>query len=283
MKKILKTALMVLVTGMVFCSSDSITLPNTVNAAAPKIKVGEKFSVSSLKLKPNSYVLDYKSADVTGDKIKDDVVLVGIKENKNDIFSAEAVVVVQDGKTKKYLKVSTGDFGGYGGDLFLGDFNKDKVSDVMTTLGTGGSGGTINTNIFSFKNNKTVAILSANGIGEGLTFEGKFVDGFKAEVLNKESNKTFTIDLRGVKDYYTPNSIYDEKGKLLSPVEIAADGFVLLEPVDWDCDGSYELQGSQAIWGICHADTIANVESVLDFESSKWNVIRLEYSSFLIR
>ncbi len=253
---------------------------NAQNDADP-FKVGEKFSVKELKMKEKAYVIDYKSEDVNGDKIKDSIVLVGDKEEKVGIYADNLTIVIQDGATKKYSKIAQESFGGYGGELFIGDFSGDKVKDIMVSAGTGGSGGIVNHLIATFKENKPTIIFGEKE-NEGLKLEGKFVDGFKAEIKFKDINKKITLDLSSNKEYYIEGNIYDTNGKLLTDVEPWIDAYSYLKPFEYG-DGSVELIGNQSISGSCHADRISNIETTLKYENGKWNIKEASYSTILVK
>lgn len=251
--------------------------------ASIDFKAGEKFTVSELNLGDKAYVIDYKEIDVTGDQVKDNILLVGHKEfSPKDIFADSLTIVVQDGKTKKYSKATDENFCGYEGKLFIGDFSGDQVKDVMVSAATGGSGGIVNHLIATFKNH-TPALLFSEKDNMGIESEGKFVDGFKAELTSKNFNQKIIIDLNVNKDNYIQQGIYDSSEKLLKAVEPFNYPFSLLEPIDYNRDGIYELKGSQRIVGTCNADTISFVNSILKFENNKWTITQSQYSTFLVK
>ncbi|WFD10326.1 hypothetical protein [Tepidibacter hydrothermalis] len=255
-----------------------------VNAENNTFKVGEKFTVADMKMGNDAYVIDYKLEDVTGDKVKDNIVLVGNKEDKEAMFVDNLNIIVQDGKTKKYTKATYEYFGGYDCEdmMFIGDFNGDKVNDVMVSAPTGGSGGIVEHMIATFKDHKPSVIFTDKD-NEGLKIDGKYVDGYKAEVEFKDLNKKIELDLSANKKYYEDSNIYDKKGKLLDEVKPWINAFSKVEPIDYDCDGSYELHTYQRIAGTCNADTISYLESVLKFENNKWNTKELNYSTYLVK
>lgn len=242
----------------------------------------DHFSIPELKNEPNLVVLDCKSTDVTGDKIPDTVILVGQKEPQPYNLYAQAVkLVVQDSQTGKTIITSAGDYGGYDSELFTGDFNGDQIADVMVKMASGGSGGTLFASLFSFAGGKVTTLFSQTQ-SDGPAFEGVFTDNFKASVVCKNLNKPFTVDLSANKQTYLQSKVYTAKGKLLSQETISVDGYSLLDPVDWNGDGTYELKGTQAMWGICHADTIAEIETILAYQNGKWQIKQLQYTTFLL-
>lgn len=255
-----------------------------VDAENNTFEVGEKFTVADMKMGEKAYVIDYKLEDVTGDKIKDNIVLVGTKEDKKGMFVDNLNVIVQDGNSKKYTKATYEYFGGYDCEdmMFIGDFNGDKVNDVMVSAPTGGSGGIVEHMIATFKDHKP-SVIFTDKENEGVRIDGKYVDGYKAEVEFKDLNKKIELDVSANKEVYKKIKIYDNNGKVLEEVKPWIYPFSKVEPIDYDCDGLYELHAYQRIVGGWNADTISYVESILKFENNKWNTKQLNYSTYLVK
>lgn len=260
---------------------------NAVNANSSEsdFKVGEKFAVEELNLGKNAYVLGFEAADVTGDAIEDQVILVGQKlTSKDDIYAENINIVVQDGKSKQYAKATYENFCGYySGELFIGDFTGDKVNDVMALAGTGGSGGIVLHLIATFKDNQPAVIFSEKD-NAGAQFKGKFVDGFKVELENKSLlDKKITLDVRVNEQDYVKLGIYDKDGNLLAESEAIISAFAQLKPIDYNHDGVYELQGIQRVIGIWNADTISHLDSIWGFDDAKWNIQQLKYTTYILK
>jgi hypothetical protein len=232
-----------------------------------------------LVLKKGQCVLDEKQGDVNGDKIKDTVYLVGEKVDKDSMYVTNIDVKVVDGKTNKVVPAKLDDAGGYGGELFLGDFTGDKIDDIMVELPTGGSGGIVDYRILNMKDNKPQVIFGEKE-NQGIDFEGKFIDDFKVKLNSKILNKEIILDVSAFKDEYIESGIYDKDGKLLSEFEPWIDAFSELKPVIMD-EGLYGLIGRQAMSGNCHANTISNVDSMWKYEDGKWVVKGVEYTTFV--
>ncbi|EYE87819.1 hypothetical protein Q428_11220 [Fervidicella metallireducens AeB] len=288
-KKIYKKILLLSLTGILSFSTFTFAVSNKNET---KYQVGNKISFKNLKLKNNTYIIDYKFEDVNGDKIKDHLILTGVKEKKQDIFSDNIDIVIENGKTHKITYANLKDFSGYNSSLFIGDFSGDKVKDIFVSADTGGSGGIVNHTIVTFKNDKPVIIFSEDN-NEGLKLEGKFIDDFKAEITSNLINKKFIIDVSANKKEYTETKVYtkdgkesylyDESGKVLTDYTVWGTPFSLLKPIDYDGDGTYSLEGYQRISGTCNADTISNVISIWSFINGKLQPVSAEYSNFLIK
>ncbi|MFE0559780.1 hypothetical protein ACFW1P_28045 [Paenibacillus sp. NPDC058910] len=139
----------------------------------PKIEIGQKFTAPGLKLKENTYVLDHKMSDVNGDSVKDKVILVGTKEKidgKLDAYASDLSVIVQDGKTHKYVKYDwmnnvdgtlSGEFGREP-NLIIGDYTGNKVDDIIVTAPQGGNGGYVDHLVLTWEKNKLKALFADN-------------------------------------------------------------------------------------------------------------------------
>lgn len=238
-------------------SAQGITTPKL-----PNYKIGSLISIPKLKLSKNTYVADYKNVDITGDKVKDNVILTGTKKKKTDIYFENLSVIVQNGKSKKFIRTSLGKYsGGYKPTVFLGDFNGDKAPDIFVKMPTGGSGGFIDYSIIKFKGNNLSVLWNSRKHNSEIDLTGKFEDNFIANLSSKKLNKTFVIDLSPNKVQYLDSSIYDEDGKIKENIEPWMGGFSEITPIDTDKNGTYELIASQRIVGTCNADTLGYLKS----------------------
>lgn len=248
----------------------------TVITGDTPVKRGDKLDIPEIGLKENSYAEDVKDDDVTGDGVADMVILSGVRQNQEDAYSSELTVIVYDPAAKKYSSISAGEEGGYGGRLFTGDIDGDKVPDILVGAGTGGSGGSSNYSIVSFLGGVPHVLAKQDVLSNGAAFEGHFRDGFKVEIKNIDLNKEYVIDVSSDKETLIENGIYDASGKLPRDVETTTDNLVELNPIDTDGDGVYELQGRQYIWGFSHPDTIAEVDTLWKFDKGSLKLKSLD-------
>ncbi|MBB6216250.1 hypothetical protein HNQ80_002349 [Anaerosolibacter carboniphilus] len=279
-QKILKPIVVLLLTG-VFALGASNLMPAQADESG--YQIGNKFSINDLNTIERTYIIDYQKADVTGDNIADHILLIGDKLNsKDDIYAENLRIVIQDNKSKAYSEATYEGLSGYEGTLFLGDFDGDKIRDVMLSSATGGSGGIVQHLIASFKNNSPTIIFEEKD-NNGIFIDGKYIDGFKAEINVINLDKMIYLDLMANRNTYIDMNIYDKDGKVLSEITPYAIPFSELTPVDYNGDSTYELKGYQRITGSYNADTISNIESLWKYENGKWNISELQYSTFLIK
>ncbi len=245
-------------------------------------KAGDLFSVPKLSLKEKTFVMDYKHDDVTGDNIKDHIILVGSKNGELiDIEREDIKLIIQDGKNKKYYKLSPGKVTrGNNGRVFLGDFNGDKVLDVFVSFCGREAGDYPWYTLISFKNNRAKYLFEQEHFTLGLSFKIDFVDNHIISVFNKELNKFYYIDAAAKKYTYTNLGIYDDKGELLRRQEGLSDAISELRPVDVDKDGVYELIGMQSLSGICPADVIGYAKALWKYKDNNMRLLSLEIVPF---
>lgn len=250
--------------------------------AAPfdNLKAGDKLDEKLYNVPPSSYAVDIKTGDVTGDKVPDKVILSGTSdEGESMSYYKNIKIIVIDGKTNKLYTESIGyDDSGYEPKLVLGDFNGDKIKDAFVDTATGGSGGTHEYGIYSFKDNVMKILFDRKDNGQGISFDVKFLDNFKLSVKPKEyKNYNTIINLANNKKLYIDNHIYYKNGKLVKKEDGAADGYGLLIPTDKDGDGVLELTGYQRIWGFVHVNSIVDAVSTWKWVKDGFKLTGLKY------
>ena len=256
----------------------------------PDFQIGQSLQVPGLRLPAGTKVVQVTRADVTGDQTEDVVLLVGQTQPDNPAFYAQLNVLVRDGRTGRYAalprKQIENYLSGYQPAMFLGDFSGDKLSDVLVTVATGGSGGTSNHLLASWKNNDP-HVLFGEQENQGLRIKGRFRDGFQAELYSAVLDKTFIVDVSGYKQQFIEAGIYDQNGKYIyerpqnggpNTYDIFSDPFSSLVPVDQDNDGTYELVGKQSVWGPIHVFTFTTVQSTWALQNKKWTVTDASYT-----
>lgn len=235
-------------------------------------KINSKFENSNFK--PNTVILDYKYEDINGDNIKDDVILIGNKEDKRSSWSNKISLIIKYGKEKKYHNISIGKIDyGYNGRLFLGDFNGDKISDVFISLDSQQNNRFYS--LISFKGNKTKYLFNQEKFSLGIDFDIYYKDFFKVNILDKKYNSMFIEDMTSKKNIYIKEMIYNSEGKILKETKGFQEGFAELKPVDIDKDGIYELEGKQMLNGICAQDNIGCAKSLWKYNKSKMELMYL--------
>ncbi|MDF2501286.1 MAG: hypothetical protein K0Q77_2000 [Anaerosporomusa subterranea] len=231
-----------------------------------------------LGLANNIYLLAAASDEVTGDSIPDAVLLVGIKTTVEDRFARNIDIIVRDGKSGRFVAAGLSDVSGDESSLFIGDFNGDKVKDVMVTAPSSAS---INHTIAAFPD-FVPSILFSSKENTGTAFSGRFLDGFQVELVNDDTGRKTRVDITEAKSRYIENGVYREDGKLLKSITPHAYPYSSLEAVDLNRDGVYELKGIQRIIGIDNTDVVAHIYSYWQYSSNQdWTLQQLEVASIL--
>lgn len=219
-------------------------------------------------------VVSYASGDVTGDRIPDNVYLTGIKSPASP-FIQYITLLVQDGRTGSIKSVPLRENAGYNPTIFLGDFTGNGVEDILISIATGGSGGIMYHYIYSFVGNTPKLIFDFNLYNKQYQYEVSYQDNYKVEVVSKVNNKKYFIDI-SIKGAEYLNEIYDENGKLKSPITGFVNPLSGLYPVDFDSNKVYELLAYQKIAGRYNADSLGYVLNTLGWLDNRF-VLQNQY------
>jgi hypothetical protein len=211
-------------------------------------------------------IVSYASGDVNGDGILDNVYLTGTKTSDSP-FTENITLIIESGSTGRFTSIPLSENAGYNPTLFLGDFTGDTVDDILISIATGGSGGTMYYYIYSFLNNNTQLMFDFDLFNDMYQYDVTFEDNYKVYVISKINNKKYIIDISNKDDDYL-NEIYDGFGKLKNPI----DGFVNplsgLYPVDFDANKVYSLLAYQKIAGRYNADSLGYVMNTLEWKDN---------------
>ncbi|WP_310829136.1 VCBS repeat-containing protein [Paenibacillus pedocola] len=217
----------------------------------------------SLTLSRNITLLDMKQADVNGDKTIDNIYLFGNKPEGTGDFADQITLVIQDGYSKQTTTVYLQYNAGYNARLFLGDFSKDSVADILISIDSGGSGGYGIFYMYSFKDNHLHEMFNVEKYNTVYKFNVNYEDFYKVSVGSPQFNVLFTIDISNKGNEYL-SQYYNEDGKLKQPVkgEVLALG-ALYPIVTNEKSNSYDLLAMQRIIGTTNSDTLGYVENLL--------------------
>lgn len=219
----------------------------------------------------NTYLLDMKVGDVTGDDVPDKVSLYGRKpEGSTGIFADNITVVIEDGNTKQTKIITPAFNSGYNSRLFLGDFTKDKVKDIEVSIDSGGSGGYGYFYIYSFKNNNLKEIFNFNKYNEQYKYKVDYADLYKVDVGNVTLDKLFTLDI-SYKGYDYLSQYYNGKSNLKKPVQGEVLALSSLIPiVNNEKNNSYDLLAFQRIIGTSNSDTLGLIQNLISWNGQKF-------------
>jgi hypothetical protein len=211
-----------------------------------------------------SSVVTEKHGDVDGDGTIDKVFLTADK-TPDSPFWQNITLVIRNGRTNQYHQIGMKNNAGYNPTLFLGDFTGDKVEDILVVIDSGGSGGMIYAYVFSQLNGRMRQIFDSDVFNERQTYDVTYEDYYRATVISHSQNEKYILDLtyKG-KEYLS--EIYNPNGTLKEPIKGWVNPLSGLYPIDFNRDGTYELEAYQRIAGRYNADGLGFIQTVL-----KWN------------
>ncbi|WP_424769440.1 VCBS repeat-containing protein [Paenibacillus sp. sgz302251] len=223
-------------------------------------------------------LLDMKRGDVNGDGIIDNVYLYGNKPEGTGIFADNITLVIQDGHSNQSTTVRLQSNSGYNARLFLGDFTKDNMLDILVSIDSGGSGGYGIYYIYSFKNNDLRLMFDVEKYNKEYKFNVDYQDFYKVSVGSPQLDVLFTIDI-SYKGYDYVSQYYFENGKLKQPIKGEVLALGALYPIVTNQIGiSYDLLALQRIIGTSNSDTLGYVENFLTWNGSQFISSRLTVS-----
>lgn len=220
-------------------------------------------------------LLDMKQGDVTGDGIIDYVYLYGRKNVETDIFADQITLVIQDGRSNQTTTIPLSNNAGYNAKIFLGDFSKDNILDILVSIESGGSGGYGIFYIYSFKSNSPGLLFDIEQYNNSFSFNVNFEDNYKVSVASPTLDLLFTLDISN-KGYDYLSQLYDGNGKLKQPVKGEVLAASALYPIVMNSISmSYDLLVLQRIIGISNSDTLGYLENFLSWNGTQFKSTRL--------
>lgn len=216
--------------------------------------------------RPN--IVSFARGDINGDRIPDNVYLTGIK-TPDSPFTQNITLVIQDGRTGRFVWIPLSENAGYNPRLFLGEFTGDGISDILISIDSGGSGAIMYHYIYSFVNNTPKLLFDFNAYNEEYKYEVTYKNNYRVEVVSINNERKYIIDISNKGAEYL-NEIYDANGKLKSPISGFVNSLSGLYPVDFDSNDVYELLAYQKIAGRYNADSLGYVLNTLSWKDDQF-------------
>ncbi|MDF2504556.1 VCBS repeat-containing protein [Clostridium sp.] len=215
-------------------------------------------------------IVAYTRGDVNGDRIPDGVYLTGTR-TEDSPFVQNITLVIQDGRTGRFTNIKLIQNSGYDPTIFLGDFTGNNINNILIGINSGGSGGIMYYYIYSFINNRPQLLFDFDVYNEEYKYLVTYKDNYKVEVVSEKNNKKYIIDISNRGSDYL-NEIYDENGRLKSPISGFVNPLSGLYPVDFDSNGVYELLAYQKIAGRYNADSLGYVLNTLKWKNNMFDL-----------
>lgn len=223
-------------------------------------------------------IIQMKFGDVDGDGFFDTIFLTGIQRPDSPLWQHLTLIIFY-GRTHQFEQITLKENIGYNPTVFLGDFTGNQIEDILVVSDTGGSGGIINGEIFSFMEGKMGMIFDVESFSEQQKYTVNFQDYYKVTVQSSTPKKRYTLDLLYKGTEYL-SEIYNSNGTLKQPITGWVDPISALYPIDMNRDGKYELLAMQKIAGRYHADGLGFVENILVWDGRQfiidWQSVSIE-------
>lgn len=133
--------------------------------------------------------------------------------------------------------------------------------------------------IYSFLNNNPKVMFDFEQFNDDYKYEVIYRDNYKVDVISKRTNSRYTIDIEYKGPEYL-SEIYDVNGKLKEEIKGFVNPISGLYPIDFDRDGTYELEAVQKVAGRYNADAIGYVETTLKSNGQNFNPIQQNVAIF---
>ena len=209
-------------------------------------------------------VFAFARGDVTGDRILDQVYLTGTMTSGSP-YIQNITLLVQNGRIGEVKHVALQENAGYNPSIFLGDFTGNGVDDIFISINSGGSGGMMYHYIYSFLNNQPLLLFDFNVYNEQYQYTVTYKNNYKVEVISLANQQKYIIDI-STRDRDYLNEIYNQDGRLKSPITGFVNPLSGLYPVDFDYNEKYELFAYQKIAGRYNADSLGYVLNTLTWQ-----------------
>lgn len=247
------------------------TSPKKENDFKPlELNVGDEFN--EIEYQNKMYVINYKIGDVTGDGENDMIILVGEKDETDEMKSKKIDVVIYDTSSKTFIKTGIKNFNGQNSKIVLNDLTGDEKLEIIVILEN--SDNTKNIRVVTMKENEAKEIWGQRE-NRGIIFVGEIIDGVKAHLRCGKIGKELYLDLNDKKDDYISTKKIDESGKIICEnKKVITTGFTSVEIVK--LSDKYGIQTTQRICAFEDNDILDEVTVIWKFENGKWQMAEAE-------
>jgi hypothetical protein len=235
--------------------------------------------VSSNQIMEYRVLLDEKTGDLSGDGLPDRVSVYGDKLSDSDFISN--IIIRVEGSQSAFNVDNITEVNGYNPSLFLGDFTKDQIDDILFRMDkmfnsmNSKDKGEYGTVIKTMKDNELTTIFVNDMYNTEYRFLVVYNINYKVSILNVTENKLFTLDISYKGNDYL-SQFYNENGELVRPVQgkvLKAEAFFPV--ISSDNNASYDLLAIHRIIGINESDLLGFLENLLSWNGNRFISIQM--------
>ena len=225
-------------------------------------------TVNNLVLANRLQYEELQQIDVTGDKLKETIKLIGTFNNDTSLQLQDVFLEIQLGSTRERISLKLEE--GMKPKLAFPDLNHDGIKDIFVTTQNYRTDGTINSFAYIYANKKFEQLPEI----KGLNVTSSFLNNYKAEIL--VNDQKYVMDLASRKKEYEKLGLYIN-GKLNEPMELMVGEFSELKPV-YTLKGK-AIKGVQIISGAYEEDILGKLTSTWVLEKNEWVLQNVSWKS----
>jgi len=224
-------------------------------------------------------IIDEKTGDVNGDGVPDRVRVYGDRTPDSD-YIQNILIEVAYGQTDLGYQVIT-ELSGYNPVVFLGDFNRDHVSDILFRMDLGIN--SMNSNdkgsylaaVDSYREESFDTIFSSERYNVAYMFIAEFIDSYRISIFNVYANKLFYLDIRYKgREYLT--RYYDEDEKLYRPVRcLVLNAGPVIPVVSSLKDNYYDLLAVHRVIGGPDGEPLGCIKNLLSWDGKGFSSVNI--------
>lgn len=196
------------------------------------------------------------------------------KRDKGSPYDNALLLAIRDEKSGETFSFKPAEVAGYEADFEIANFTSRGHAEIFLTMQSGGSGGYGFYYVVAFDGRAARFLYRSDSDPLPYRVSGSFRDGYRCFVKVDGTQWGEAIDVSTQKDALVETGVYDgSTGKRLKAIELDADPFSAMRPVDTNGDGIHELRGISAYSAVFHANRICAVAFTQRYEKGRWQLI----------
>ncbi|MCI2778924.1 hypothetical protein ACQR22_02550 [Clostridium perfringens] len=223
-------------------------------------------------------ILDSKLGNVISKDGRDKVILLGSYYQSGSNFVENIEIVINSENDKKSI-VTKVNYTAYNLELFLGDFDKDGLDEIMLRGAYGGSGGYEIASVYKYKNGSLEEIFSPEIFENKYTFKAKYLPRNLVEVISPQLEEKFIFHMNNKPKTYL-DMIYEENGEVRKGVTPVISSINEAFPIKTVYSKENYLFIRQRVVGVSNADTIGYIESFISLEDDNITILNIGAFNF---